>query len=64
VMRVRFLKEWKGYTAGDEREVDETTGKVWVTIGVVEQIHKSIDAPPRDKAMKRPKRQKAVKYGQ
>jgi len=63
-LKVKFLKDWRGYEAGQERIVSETVARIWADKGVVkigrQRKPKSVDEPTKDKVLRKPRSKKAV----
>lgn len=54
-MRVRMLRQVRQYKAGAKVELPDQLGELWIGKGLARPIveAKALDAPPRDKTVKR-----------
>lgn len=60
-IKVRFKRDFRGYREGQVADVQSEAAGTWFERGIAEPVDgKSFDAPPRDKAIRKPKRKKSL----
>ena len=60
-MKLRVLEKFMDYKKGDVVELNDRIRQVWIDRGYVEPI-KRVGRPRKDKSVKSPVRDKALKY--